>query len=206
MRKILIATDGSPAAAEAVNVGVELAAGQDAQVTFVHVMPAVDLLPAMNVGYGLPGFHMAFGLVGAIPHVATRHDRAPLEAAAAVAATHDVNVESALLAGATVSEIVAYGNHLDADLIVVGSRAHNGVVPTFLGSVSRAILRESRRPVLVVHRDGGRDRVAAMTRHAGHRTGRERSESGSCGRGERRTSDRRRASPTSRSRRVPSQR
>ncbi len=37
MKQILIATDGSPSAQEAVEVGLELAKEQGADVTFVHV-------------------------------------------------------------------------------------------------------------------------------------------------------------------------
>jgi nucleotide-binding universal stress UspA family protein len=37
MKQILIATDGSPSAQEAVDVGLELAKEQGADVTFVHV-------------------------------------------------------------------------------------------------------------------------------------------------------------------------
>src|SRR5688500_16628520 len=49
MKNIVIATDGSPSAAEAVAVGLELAQEQGADVTFVHVLP-----PDTFVG-GRPG-------------------------------------------------------------------------------------------------------------------------------------------------------
>ena len=46
MNRILIATDGSPSAQEAVDFGLELAADQGATVTFVHVVPAIDVVPS----------------------------------------------------------------------------------------------------------------------------------------------------------------
>ena len=46
MKKIVIATDGSPSAEEAVDVGIELAAEQGAAVTFVHVLPADEFVVA----------------------------------------------------------------------------------------------------------------------------------------------------------------
>ena len=42
MKQILIATDGSPSAQEAVDVGIELAKEQGADVTFVHVTPVEE--------------------------------------------------------------------------------------------------------------------------------------------------------------------
>jgi nucleotide-binding universal stress UspA family protein len=139
MNRILIATDGSPAAAEAVAFGVELATEQNAEVIFVHVAPGTDAFPAMG-----------FPMVGAVPHTVNTHDRAPLEDAAAYAAGHDVTAKTKLLTGDTVDEIVTYADSFDVDLIVVGSRGHGAVATALLGSVSRGILHESKRPVLVV--------------------------------------------------------
>ena len=44
MKQIVIATDGSPSAREAVDVGLELAKDQGADVTFVHVLPAEEFV------------------------------------------------------------------------------------------------------------------------------------------------------------------
>jgi nucleotide-binding universal stress UspA family protein len=111
MEKILIATDGSESAHEAIEFGLELASEQDAKPIFVHVVPAVDVMPSY-------GFSMAM----------------PPE----------------LLAGNPAEEIVAYADSIDADLIVVGSRGHGRLASALLGSVSRGVLSESKRPVLVV--------------------------------------------------------
>lgn len=139
MEKILIATDGSRASAEAVAFGVELAAEQDAEAILVHVVPAVDVVPTSG-----------FGVTGAFPHELTAVDRAPLEAAAKVAAGQGVRATTKLLRGSAVDEIVACADSLDADLIVVGSRGHGALTSALLGSVSRGVLHESKRPVLVV--------------------------------------------------------
>jgi nucleotide-binding universal stress UspA family protein len=139
MERILIATDGSPSAREAVNIGLELAVDEDAAVTFVHVVHALDSLPTGGYVY-----------VASVPHEPTSRDYAPLVDAAAIAAERGVQATTKLLRGHPAYEIVAYADSIGADLIVIGSRGHGGLTRTLLGSVSRAVLAETRRPVLVV--------------------------------------------------------
>ena len=67
-----------------------------------------------------------------------------------MAAEHEIDAKTALLRGDPVSEIVAYADSHDVDLIVVGSRGHGAIASALLGSVSRGVLSESKRPVLIV--------------------------------------------------------
>jgi nucleotide-binding universal stress UspA family protein len=142
MKKILIAIDGSASSAEAVDFGVELAAEHEAKVVFVHVAPALDAIPMAS-----------FGLAGGLPHVPhelNEFDRASLEDAEQVAARAGVEATSKLLVGNAVDEIVAYADSQGADMIVVGSRGHGTLASVLLGSVSRGVLSESKRPVAVI--------------------------------------------------------
>jgi nucleotide-binding universal stress UspA family protein len=141
MNKILVATDGSDSAAEALEFGIELAAEHEAELILVHVVPAVDLVPVSG-----------FGISGAFPHEPSIEERALLEDVAAIAEEHDVRVTTVLLTGNTVDEIVAYANSHNVDLIVVGSRGHGTITNALLGSVSRGVLAESKRPVLIVRK------------------------------------------------------
>ena len=142
MKKILIATDGSPSSAEAVEFGVELAAEHEATVIFVHVAPATDVVPM--AGYGMAG------ALPRVPHEVTEQDRASLEDAEQVATGHGVRASTKLLVGGTVDEIVTYADNQDVDMIVVGSRGHGAFASALLGSVSRGVLSESKRPVMIV--------------------------------------------------------
>ena len=148
MKKILIATDGSASAREAVEFGLELAEEHAAEVTFLHVVPVLDR-----------GFADGIGVPAAVPHRIDETDRRPLEEALALAAERDVDANAELLAGLPVDEIIAYADSLDADLIVLGSRGRGAIATALLGSVSRGVLHEARRPVLVVR--GTHVRLAA---------------------------------------------
>ena len=139
MKRILVATDGSAPATEAVQLGVELAAEHDAKLVLVHVVPLLDVFPSAG-----------FGIAGAFPHEPTVHDRELLDEAAALAAERGVAATTVLLKGDTVDEIVAYADSHDVDLTIVGSRGHGAIVNALFGSVSRGILAESKRPVVIV--------------------------------------------------------
>jgi nucleotide-binding universal stress UspA family protein len=139
VRKILIATDGSPSATEAVEFGLEIASEQGALPIFVHVAPELDQIP---IG--------GFAPVAAVPHELCELDRRPLEAAEKLAEERDLHAATKVLIGNPADEIVAYADSIDADVIVVGSRGHGTLAGAFLGSVSRGVLHEARRPVLVV--------------------------------------------------------
>lgn len=139
MKKILIATDGSPSAQEAVEFGLELATEQDAEVTVIHVAPVLD-----------NWFAEGIGMPSARPHQIGEADRACLEQALELAKERGISAKLELLSGLPVDEIVAHADSIDADLIVVGSHGRGAVASALLGSVSRGVLHEARRPVLVV--------------------------------------------------------
>ena len=139
MERILIAVDGSPPSDDAMTFGVELAAEQGADVTFVHVAPILDVAPVMG-----------FPIAAAAPHLISAEDRASLDRALIHAGEHGVVADTKLLRGDPVDEIVSLADSLDVDLIVVGCRGHGAFTDALLGSVSHGILHESKRPVLVV--------------------------------------------------------
>jgi nucleotide-binding universal stress UspA family protein len=150
MKNIVIATDGSPSAQEAVGVGIELAAEQGAAVTFVHVLPPDEFLVAGRMGH-IPKAH----------RVDMDDSEVALHEAGDAAETAGIQYTLERISGDTVDEIVAVADSADADLIVIGSRGRGPITSTLLGSVSKGVLGESRRSVLVVR--GAHDREPVAT-------------------------------------------
>lgn len=139
MSTVLIATDGSPEAHEAVDYGLELAGREGASAVLLQVIPPVDWTQ-LDRG----------AVIRPIPEEIAMRRTFALEEAVRLAAKHHVPVTSEILAGDPADEIVAYADNHDVDLIVVGSRGRGTVATALLGSVSQAVLHEARRPVLVV--------------------------------------------------------
>ena len=140
MNRLLIATDGSPAADAAVQAGVQLAAEQNGGVVFLHVVDAIDVVAP------------AFGPIVVNPiEAGDPEEDETLFAAAEVARAHDVPFELKRVAGFDYETILATADEVDAELIALGSNRHGALGTAFLGSVSKEVLKRARRPVLVVH-------------------------------------------------------
>jgi nucleotide-binding universal stress UspA family protein len=136
---ILIATDGSDESERAVELGLELAAEQDAQVVLVHVLP-----PEAWTWQGPAPIYPR-----AVFHEPDE-DTSVLRPALRLAAERGVPATAELVSGDPVAEIVKTAARFDADLIVLGSRGLGRVKAALLGSVSRGVLAEAKRSVLVV--------------------------------------------------------
>ena len=144
MKRILIATDGSDGGREAVSAGVELASEQHAKVTFLHVYPPPEAIALT------PGFTEFPAEVTSIEVPPAAEDPI-LAGAVAAAKERGVDTDLRITSGDAAWEIVAAADEVAADLIVIGSRGLGTVTGALLGSVSHAVIKHTRRPVLVVH-------------------------------------------------------
>lgn len=140
MKDIVIATDGSLAAEEALEFGLDLAAEEAAHAWLVHVQP-----------YGLAIVsYMAPPVRGPVEHAVQPEQDEALQRAAALAAERGVAATLVERTGAPADEVSKVADVVDADLIVVGSRGLGPLRRAVLGSTSRELLRKASRPVLVV--------------------------------------------------------
>jgi nucleotide-binding universal stress UspA family protein len=131
--RILVATDGSDSSQHAVELGVELAAAEDAEVTFLHVLPPIDFLGGRASQPAVPRRLQSVG-------------DEPLDEAALIADRHGVRFERDVVAGYVADTIVDWADAVEADLVVVGERPRRRWLGT---TVARWVARNSDRPVLV---------------------------------------------------------
>ena len=149
MNTILLATDGSPSAARATEVAIEIAEAANAP---LHVVTAWSI-PVSAFGY-MP--------LVIVPEVAdAEREKAASAAAQAVeqAAAMGVSVSSEVREGQAVEEICAAARELDASLAVVGAHGWGALKRLVLGSVSTGVLHRAPCPVLVVRGERAAERA-----------------------------------------------
>lgn len=137
---ILVPTDGSATAREALDHAVSLAERYDAS---LHALYVVDtrMIPAS------PHADDVIAAIRAVGEEVT-------EGAVAVATRADVACVGSIRAGVPASEILDYGADNDVDLVVMGTHGRTGLRRYLLGSVAERVVRESTVPVLTVRGDG----------------------------------------------------
>jgi nucleotide-binding universal stress UspA family protein len=79
-----------------------------------------------------------------------RHEHRAFQQRAKDICGKGVDAEAYLIEGSTVDTILKQADHLQADLLVLGSHGHGALYRTVLGSVSEGVLRRAHIPVLIV--------------------------------------------------------
>lgn len=147
MKQILVATDGSESAEQAVLQAIELARSQGAKLVVAYVRDAP--LPVL----GEPVYQRSLSI-----ELRLAHETTALAATRACAVGVDAEVE--VVEGNPAQCILELARVRDVDLIVVGSRGRGPLAGTLLGGVSREVLRHADRPVLVATPKVARRRAA----------------------------------------------
>jgi len=141
MKPIVLATDGSPSAAEATLRAVELARALDASLVVV----AAEHVEVPSYGY--------YGYADLVTEMTkierTRVDET-LAQAKAVATEAGVACEVVHAIGPVSEAICTVARKHDAQMIVIGAHGWGAIGRLLHGSVSMAVLHEAHCPVLVV--------------------------------------------------------
>jgi universal stress protein A len=139
---IIVGTDFSSEADQALYVAVELGKGLHRQIEIVHVhQPVTYVLPPPLDVVTLP--ESGQDLVRA---------QEALDRRKAEVEPGTTGVTTALLAGEGAATLVAHAQARGASLLVVGSRGSTGLSHILLGSVAERVIRHATCPVLVVPR------------------------------------------------------
>lgn len=142
-KRILLASDGSPASEHAAQTAIGLARAHGARLTAIYV---VDPYPYMGIGEANPMGFDAY-MSAAREHAAAAH--AHLNELCSQG--EPVDLQLRLVEDVTALEgILNTARDEASDLIVVGSHGRSGLGRALLGSVAGKVVANSKVPVLVV--------------------------------------------------------
>lgn len=164
-QNVLVPTDFSPHANEAVRTAADLAGRYGGTITLVYVYePVAQALPSEHMLYAPLQMRELFVIFE------QRLASAKSDALAAGAS----RVETRLLVGPTAPEIVSFAEQGAFDLIVIGTRGRTGLNRLLMGSVAERVVRTAPCPVLTVHLPD-RKQAGVATARSGKNEGRMRS-------------------------------
>jgi nucleotide-binding universal stress UspA family protein len=140
-RRIVVAIDGSPFGAAALDCAIDLARTYGSVLLILSVAPIAPVyVPSAEPYVPTP-----------MPDTEVGRYRAIVDAAVQLAEKEGVaNVTGLCEEGVVVDEILAYLQAHPSDLLVVGSRGRSAARRLLLGSVSTAMVTHAPCPVLVV--------------------------------------------------------
>jgi nucleotide-binding universal stress UspA family protein len=136
--RLLVAYDGSPGARRALDVALEVARSQGAELTGIAIEAH------------LPRYGATVGEVDEEHRVEEAEARRHLAEAVAVAAERAVRLSTEIRVGHPAQAIVKAAEELRADLIVIGHSGHSGVWGLFLGTTAEKVSRHAPCSVLIV--------------------------------------------------------
>ena len=152
---ILVAVDGSPDAELALTEAIDLA---ESERTHLTLFTAVSQLPA--TAYLAAGEELGKLVEDARADAETILRRARERVPDGLSVT---TVLSERPIRAALMSQIANGAH---DLVVMGSRGRGAIRAALLGSTSHYVMHHSPVPVLIVHADRSKARIAALARVA----------------------------------------
>lgn len=136
--RILLATDGSPWAAEAETYAFCLASSWRATLT---VMSVLEFSPGLNPDYPVNRLYLEELMKQTTDHLASLKARA---------ANRGISLHTRVATGIPSEEVLAAAQAEDPDMIVVGTKGRTGLEHVLLGSTAERLIRTAPCPVLAV--------------------------------------------------------
>ena len=134
-KKILVATDFSPASTKAIAIATSLAKGANAELILSHVVPTPP----------------AWGTEGMMMNLEDLDLRLAQQKLNEVKVPDlSVRVRREARMGMAAEELVALAEEEKVDLIVIGTHGRTGLSRLVMGSVAEAVVRHAKCPVLSV--------------------------------------------------------
>jgi len=137
---ILVPFDGSPLAERALERAITM--HPEARVTVLHVIDPIGVVYEAE-SKGLAAAREWEGRMEA-------RGEETCAAAAALAADHGCDIETAVETGSPAREILDFVDTHDVDHVIMGSHGRSGVPRLVLGSVAEQVMRQSPVPVTIV--------------------------------------------------------
>jgi nucleotide-binding universal stress UspA family protein len=155
-RPVVVSFDGSTASEAALRVATEELPGRHLLIISVWEPGFTTAMLTPTDASGLAFAMPRVEEIATVDGLQSDHATAVAEAGVALAQRLGASAEAVPVRDdSSVAEtVVALAERRDAAMIVVGSRGLGAVKARLIGSTTRRLLHESRRPVLVV-RDGG---------------------------------------------------
>ena len=164
-KRILVAVDGSAAAAAGLNAALDLAADQEATLTGMYVVDDGSV-PTQFEDVVYPQKY-----VDAYIAAGEKYGRKLLDRAATSARKRNVAFEPVVLRSrgqAVAGVIIAHARKQDADVIVLGTHGRRGLKRVLMGSDAEEVVRSAPVPVLLVrdsYRSTRKPEAATATRN-----------------------------------------
>ena len=142
VRRILHPTDFSRASSAAFARAVQMAKADRAQLLIVHVL--APPLPIAGEGYISPSVYED------LEDSSQKYAQKRLSALLAKARMAGARATTLLLEGVAHEQIIRAAKSKKADLIVMGTHGHTGLVKFFVGSIASRVVAGAHCPVLTV--------------------------------------------------------
>lgn len=155
-RTILVPLDGSRAAEQALGQAADLAAGSDARLLLVTVVPTLeDLVYASG---GMVPYWLATD-----QEAVARTARREMEIVAHRLQDQGIRAQGMVARGWPAEEILCTAAQEHADLIIMATHGRTGISNFWLGSTAMKVVQRATRPVLLIRAGESKVRVGEQT-------------------------------------------